>query len=234
MNRRTDPDQADSPSGLGDAAWRILVTDVVPFWDRSVDRQQGGYRLNHDANGQWRGPADKYLVTQARTLLILLRLAREGLVTGEGADIGYRFMRDHMWDHENGGFYWAVDYEGVRPTRPGKHLYGQAFALFALCEYRLTTGQPEAGELCRFLFEIIDQHAYDQGQLGYRESFAVDWCQPPEQHVGYPGSALAPQALQYASAHAQGHHLIRATRRGRPAAPTPGRADRSLWMVRRR
>lgn len=188
MNRHTDPDHAVSPHGLGAVAQRILVTNVVPFWERSVDRQQGGYRLNHDANGQWRGPADKYLVTQARTLWYFSRLAREGLVSGEGADIGYRFMRGHMWDHENGGFYWAVDYEGARPTKPGKHLYGQAFALFALCEYALTTGQPEAGELCRFLFEIIDRRAYDQGQLGYRESFAVDWSQPSEHSVGHLGA----------------------------------------------
>src|ERR1700730_9921194 len=116
MPQRTRPRQPIAAPELGSTAERILIADVIPFWERSVDRQTGGYRLNHDARGRWRGPAEKYLVTQARTLWSFARLTREGLASGDGADVGYRFMRDHMWDHENGGFYWAVDHEGAQPT----------------------------------------------------------------------------------------------------------------------
>ena len=173
---------------LAESARRLLVADVIPFWERSVDPRHGGYRLNHDRDGRWRGPADKYVVTQARTLWYFARLTREGHADGGAAEIGYRFLRDHMWDEESGGFYWAVTPDGARPTVPEKHLYGQAFGLFALCEYALTTSGAEAGVLSRRLFEIIERRAHDPDHRGYRESFAVDWSEPPEHHLGRLGA----------------------------------------------
>ena len=44
---------------------RLLTENIVPFWYPQVVDIHGGYRLNHDGAGQWRGPVDKALVTQA-------------------------------------------------------------------------------------------------------------------------------------------------------------------------
>src|SRR5437867_2186162 len=48
---------------------RILTENILSFWyPQVVDTKDGGYRLNHDLEGRWRGPATKHLVTQARTV----------------------------------------------------------------------------------------------------------------------------------------------------------------------
>jgi mannobiose 2-epimerase len=46
-------------------------------------------------------------------------------------------MRDALWDREHGGFHWAVNYRGTEATMADRHLYGQAFGLYALSEYAL-------------------------------------------------------------------------------------------------
>jgi cellobiose epimerase len=179
------PTAAAQPQVLGATARRILLDDVIPFWEGCVDWALGGYRLNHDAAGRWRGPAEKFLVTQARMLWFFARLARRGLEFREGAEAGYRFLRECMWDPRHGGFYWAVSNDGTHPTRPGKHLYGQAFALFALCEYARATSDPDVQELCDSTFHLIEVHAYDRHNLGYRESFTVGWEPTPQSELGY-------------------------------------------------
>jgi cellobiose epimerase len=174
-------------AALSRTAIRILDDDVRPFWELTVDFERGGYRLNHDAQGRWRGPCEKSLVTQARMLWFFSRLSGEDRAARRNADVGYQFMRDHMWDKEHGGFYWAVKDDGKRPTKAGKHLYGQAFALFALSEYAQMSGEADARTLCRDLFSLVDDHAYDAEHLGYRESFARDWRPARRRAKGYLG-----------------------------------------------
>src|ERR1700752_4543861 len=54
---------------------RILTENILSFWyPEVVDVKEGGYRLNHDVEGRWRGPANKCLVTQARTVWFFSRL----------------------------------------------------------------------------------------------------------------------------------------------------------------
>ena len=57
---------------------RLVTENIAPFWYPQVVDPQGGYRLNHDGAGQWRGPADKALVTQARTLWFFSRYYNDG------------------------------------------------------------------------------------------------------------------------------------------------------------
>ena len=87
----------------------ILTENIIPFWyPGAIDRAHGGYRLNHDGQSAWRGDADKFLVTQARTLWFFSRLATTEYGGGrylEAARHGYEFLRDRMWDPDCGGFY---------------------------------------------------------------------------------------------------------------------------------
>ena len=110
---------------------KILKENIVPFWySKSLDRENGGYIINFDING-WPREATptKMIVTQARTVWLFSRLARAGYdrrKSLEAAELGYRFLKDKMWDEENGGFYWEVDITGNKKLKPGKHLYGQS------------------------------------------------------------------------------------------------------------
>ncbi len=167
---------------------RILTENIIPFWYPQVmDMAEGGYRLNHDLRGRWKGRANKRLVTQARTLWFFSRLAETEYGTAEhleAARHGYEFLVERLWDEEFGGFYWEVDSGGV-VTKPDKQLYGQAFALFALSQYALVSGDPKAATLARELFALLENRAHDQRYGGYREFFHRDWELAPEESRSY-------------------------------------------------
>jgi cellobiose epimerase len=156
-----------------------LVRNIIPFWyPNTVDSAQGGYILNHDINGQSRGPGVKMIVTQARQLWLFARLAQAGYGGQEyldAADAGFRFLRDKMWDAQNGGFNWEVDATGNKVLQGRKHLYGEAFALYALSEYYLASGKKDALDLATRLYQVLEEKAYDKKFGGYREWFNEDW-----------------------------------------------------------
>jgi mannonate dehydratase len=88
---------------------------------------------------------------------------------------GYEFLRDHLLDRTHGGFHWSVDDSGTKVVLPDKHLYGQAFALYALAEFALATGEDEPKALAQALFATLEEHAHDEEVGGYREYFRADW-----------------------------------------------------------
>lgn len=187
---------------------RLLERNILPFWDGDVvDSVDGGYRLNHDQACRWKGPADKHLVTQARTLWFFSRLTAAGRDPERHASAarhGFAFLAEHMWDREHGGFYWAVNSGGRGATKDGKHLYAQAFALMALSEFSAATGSSEAADLARELFALVDRVAHDGEQGGYREMFRRDWGAWPERQAGYLG---LPPAAKLVNTHL---HLLEA------------------------
>ena len=163
---------------------RMLRENILPFWyPQVIDEEGGGYRLNHDASGAWQGPTDKALVVQARTLWFFSRLYNAGYGSQEhlqAADHGYAFLRDALWDDAFGGFFWAVSANGKVATRPNKHLYGQAFALYALVEYAQASGRGEVLHMADSLFYLIEEKAHDAAYGGYAEWFRRDWAPGPE------------------------------------------------------
>ncbi len=168
---------------------RALLGNILPFWyPQVIDVQTGGYRLNHDHQGVWRGLANKCLVTQARTCWFFSRLYRSKYGSGEHLDAahhGYEFIRDNMWDEQYGGFYWEVDSSGRCATKPGKHLYAQAFGLYALLEYARASGDASAMSLAQQLFSLLEHTAHDAKYRGYRECFRRDWSQLPDGTISY-------------------------------------------------
>jgi mannose/cellobiose epimerase-like protein (N-acyl-D-glucosamine 2-epimerase family) len=218
--------QSDAPvqrlAGLVPAIEKNLRQNVMSFWfPRSVDREHGGYRIHHGPDGEPLPGGTKAIVTQARTLWLASRLLRsdysqQGL--REAADTGFRFLRDRMWDAEHGGFFWEVDRTGTKVLRADKHLYGQAFGLYALSEYYLASGNPEANSLANRLFALLDSRAHDDAYGGYREFFTRDWSPPAPGASGYLG---APADLKLMNTHL---HLLEAfTTYVRAGAPSRAR-----------
>lgn len=155
---------------------RILRENIIPFWYRTIDRENGGYILNHDIAGKPLGKGTKMIVTQARMVWYFSMLHRNGWAGNEAleaAEHGLSFLRENMWDKEYGGFYWEVDSKG-NVIRDFKHMYGQAFGLYGLSEYALASGKREAIEFAKEIFETIER-AHDSNYGGYREVFPRDW-----------------------------------------------------------
>jgi mannose/cellobiose epimerase-like protein (N-acyl-D-glucosamine 2-epimerase family) len=158
---------------------KMLSENIVSFWlTKSPDKVNGGYTINFDSKGELKSGGTKMIVTQARMLWFFSHLSR----TGHGgqeclevADLGYKFLTEKMWDHENGGFFWEVDVTGDKKLQPNKHLYGQAFALYGISEYYLASNKPEALDFATKLFNLIDTKARDNEYGGYLESFDTAW-----------------------------------------------------------
>jgi mannobiose 2-epimerase len=174
---------------------KTLLDNIAGFWyPRSIDRDNGGYRVNFGPAGEALDPGPKMIVTQARMLWFFSRLAREGYSKPgafekqdllNAAEWGFHFLRDKMWDAAHGGFFWMVDARGDGKLAPKKHLYGQAFALYALSEYYLASGHPEAIDLANRLFALMEEKSHDPAHKGYIEFFNADWSPVPASEPGY-------------------------------------------------
>jgi mannobiose 2-epimerase len=171
---------------------KILKENIASFWyTKSLDRKNGGYTINFGPKGQPRGEGTKMIVTQARTLWLFSRLVRAGYGGSEymeAADIGYRFLKEKMWDEKNGGFYWEVDVTGNEKLRPRKHLYGQAFALYAVSEYYLANKKQEVLDFATRLFNLLEAKSHDKTFGGYVEFFNEDWTPVPASERSYMGT----------------------------------------------
>lgn len=193
---------ADPFSVARSRAWRkelneVLSENILRFWlEKSIDREHGGYFMHFDAAGARKAENTKAIVTQSRTLWLFSRVSRndfegEGLPTRDAslkaARHGFEFLRDHMWDHEHGGFLWMVDPVAGKILMPGKHLYGQSFALYALAEYYRASQDREVLALADRLVEYLEKYAYDTRYGGYEEYFERDWKKPAEGTQGYMG-----------------------------------------------
>lgn len=143
---------------------RLLTENIIPFWyPECLDREEGGYRLHHDAQGRWKGPADKFVIQHGRTCWFFSALVRSAWLPDalSAARAGYVFLRDRLWAGPDTGFAWSL-------TDRRKRLLGQVFPLYAISEYAAVSGDPEAAALARQIFDLIEGRYRDAAHGGYR------------------------------------------------------------------
>src|SRR5215467_12715735 len=105
-----------------------LNQSIIGFWyPKCLDRKNGGYAINFGPTGEPKGDGAKMIVTQARMVWLFARLARARQAADLGkepgisrrgdtqnsagepgrpgskdyldaADLGYRFLKDEIWD----------------------------------------------------------------------------------------------------------------------------------------
>lgn len=207
---------------------RILLENIIPFWyPGTLDREFGGYRLNHALDGSDQGSGPKGIVTQARMVWFFSRLHRSAYGKPEhleAARHGFEFLRDRLWDQEHGGFYWSVSADGAEALQPMKHLYGQSFGLYALAEYYRASGDPEARALAARMFSLLEDRAHDGRFGGYREFFNRDWSEPDDQ----PGYMGVPADIKIMNTHL---HLMEAFATYHRVEPSPLVRERLLELI---
>lgn len=147
-----------------------LCRDIIPFWKALRDDEFGGYYgfMDYDLNvdkkyikGCILNSRITWFFSNAYTLL-----KDESLL--EEAKHGYEFLKDHCLDKENGGIYWAMNYDGsVNDSM--KHTYNQGFAIYALSSYYEASGDKEALKTAKDIFNTIESKCKDE--VGYLEAF---------------------------------------------------------------
>jgi len=166
-----------------DEAYRQLTEGLLPFWlARCRDDVHGGFITHFDQHGRDTGEDQKSLIAQTRSVFTFASAHRAGYGGGQCAEFarhGVDFLLDRMWDREYGGFYWTVDRKGdVQIDK--KILYGLSFAIYALSEYTLATGDQRGIEYAQKTLDLLQRHCADPALGGYFEMFERDWtrCGP--------------------------------------------------------
>ena len=164
----------------------ILHENLLPFWTERLPEAAGADRefLAEERDGS----RVVNLILVARYLWFVSRLvasAHQREIHRELAHRTYRLLSGKLHDAEHGGFFWEVDVSTGVANKPNKHLYGQAFAIFALAQYGLAVGSEHAIGLASSSFAVLERQAHDPELGGYREWLSRDW--QPARGAGYLG-----------------------------------------------
>jgi cellobiose epimerase len=154
-----------------------LTRGILPYWmERTIDHVHGGFVGFIDGDDVVAPDAPKAVVLNTRilwTFSAAFRALGDGAYR-EMADRAAAFLRAHFVDVDHGGLYWMVDADGTpRDTR--KHVYAQAFALYAFAEHARATDDAGSLHLAKDLFGLLERHAHDEQHDGYEEAFDREW-----------------------------------------------------------
>lgn len=160
-------------------SFSIELTNILDYWkNHTIDKIYGGFLGKIDENNNVVQFAAKGSVLNAR---ILWSFSASYNLNHNATDLEiakrcYDYFINHFVDHENGGVYWTVDYEG-RPLDTKKQIYALSFSIYGLSEYYKATSDEKALILAKSLYADIEKYSYDSTWGGYFEAFAENWTQ---------------------------------------------------------
>lgn len=155
------------------------LINILDYWEKyAVDRKNGGFygRVNYDNEGITDAP--KAVVITSR-ILWTYSMAKRLLNNPKYLTLADRAFQDlsiHFIDAKEGGVFWSTEASG-KPLEMKKQVYGNAFAMYGLSEYYRATNFPPALERAKEIFYVLEKHAFDPVNGGYREAFARDWSE---------------------------------------------------------
>jgi mannobiose 2-epimerase len=168
----------ETPRRFEEALRHELETNLIPFWldGRVLDQEHGGFIGLMSNDGRIDPRAPKALILNTRLLWTYSRLYRyrPDPAFKDRAQRAYDALEAQFRDRLYGGAFWQVDFRG-QPQDDKKKIYGQAFAIYSLCEYSRALGIPAGLEWARQVYERIEAHSRDQAQGGYIEVCNRDW-----------------------------------------------------------
>lgn len=151
---------------------KSLRNELLNCWyPQSMDTLWGGFLTTFTYDFKPLGPQNKMIVSQARhtwTNAKASQLYPETAYFKSGAQHGFRFLKDFMWDKNDGGFYTLVDRQGiVKKDDSVKTAYGNAFGIYALSAYYSASGDTAALSLAKKAFLWLEQGSHDSQHKGY-------------------------------------------------------------------
>jgi len=168
----------------GEAArdWPVVFRDslqhsVLQFWiDHAQDKEYGGILGRLNRRGEPIGSGNKSVVLISRSLWSFSEAYRrypDPAYQRMAAEC-LKFLRDKMWDKDHGGYYFMVSREG-KIVNSTKELNPMSYTMEGMAEYALAFHDDQVAREARDLFRVIDQHAHDEQNGGYRIAFTADW-----------------------------------------------------------
>ncbi len=147
-----------------------LKNKIIPFLLVMSDNENCGYYGLLDNNLVLHKKAIKGVILHSRILWFYSKayLMLQDMRLLDEARHVFEFLSKYCYDHDNGGVYWSVNYDGSEDDSI-KHTYNQAFAIYAFTAYYEASGDEKAIRLAMELYDLIESKCRDEG--GYLEAF---------------------------------------------------------------
>jgi len=144
--------------------------------NKMTDPVNGGFYGQMNGHNQLIAKADKGGILNARILWSFSSayLQEKNPPYLEMANRAQSYILKHFFDTEFGGTYWTISYDG-KPTDTKKQIYSQAFFLYAFTEHYRASGDQTSLQKAIELFQIIEDHSFDNELNGYFEAYSRDW-----------------------------------------------------------
>ena len=166
---------------IADQLENSLQQNLLATWyPKAIDKDSGGYFSNFTVDFQLKEDAqEKMIVTQARHLWSNSKAAKrypDQAHYAEGAKHGFEFLRDKLWDLEQGGFYQLVSRSGKPLLEKSLHktAYGNSFGIYALAAYFEASRDSAGLELAIQAFQWLEKHSHDPIHKGYFQHLNQD------------------------------------------------------------
>ncbi|MEI6048895.1 MAG: AGE family epimerase/isomerase [Bacteroidota bacterium] len=154
-----------------------LTQNLLPYWStRMIDKANGGFYGRINGNDQVFPDDDKSGILNARILWTYSSSFRVLKDTSylRIATRAKDYIMSHFIDKQYGGAYWSVTSKG-EPSDVRKQTYTQAFFIYGMAEYYRATGDKEALQTAKAIFEALEKYASDKEFNGYFEVFTREW-----------------------------------------------------------
>lgn len=164
-----------------------IEQNILPFWIRFQDEENGGFYGRMTGDGILDKEASKGGILNAR---ILWSFSASYRVLGKPEYLAMAtrakdYILEHYLDPVYGGTYWELDYKG-NPIDTKKQFYALGFMLYGMSEYvRALRQRPDASVsesdiqkvlgVCINLFTCIEEHSLDEVYNGYIEACTREW-----------------------------------------------------------
>jgi cellobiose epimerase len=184
--KRITPDQKQKLEQLKKEVSEDLTKNILPYWSlRMVDYVNGGFYGRIDGNDKVYPEVEKGGILNARILWTFSSAYR---VLGDTsylrlANRAKDYILAHFIDSQYGGTYMSLKADGT-PSNTRKHIYTNAFFIYALTEYSRATGNKQALAEAMKIFELFEKNAADSEYGGYYEVFSNDWKRVRERLIG--------------------------------------------------
>jgi mannobiose 2-epimerase len=163
-----------NPQSIVQELLQNLTQGIISKWyPTCVDNTDGGYYSNLSYNFGIMSDQDKMIVTQARHIWALSKIAIffEDEKFKDYAFHGFKFLKDKMWDEKYGGFYTMRSREGNFSSYNGydeeKRMYGNAFAIYGLAALYEISKDENVLNLAKETFNWTEEKAADKEYNGY-------------------------------------------------------------------
>jgi len=163
-----------------------LTRNLLPFWStKMVDYKNGGYFGRINGDNQVFPKEDKGGILNARILWTYSSAYRIYKDTAylRLAARSKDYIMAHFIDKEFGGAYRSVKSTG-EPSDNRKQTYTQSFFIYGLAEYYRATGDKEALETAKNIFNLFEKYALDKKSDGYFEVYSRDWKRTHDKLIG--------------------------------------------------